>query len=102
VSVPSLRWDFRRLAGPRRPVNPRLVLLVAIALPAGGHVVLGQVHRALQYLFFMLVLGWLTACIAQPTVSVVGRHAAGFFVYALSITDAYRVAARRRTVYLAQ
>jgi hypothetical protein len=74
-------------------INPRLVLLFAILLPGAGHVALGRIRRALGFLFFMLVLGWLTTHLAAPTASFVGRHAAGFFVYALSITDAYRLAA---------
>jgi hypothetical protein len=78
-----------------RTVNPRLILMLAIVLPGSGHVALGRVRRATQFLFFMLVLGWLTGHFASPAASFVGRHAGGFFVYALSITDAYRLAAMR-------
>jgi len=78
-----------------RPVHPRLILLLAIILPGSGHVALGRVPRALGFIFFMLVLGWLSARFAAAGASFVGRHAGGFFVYALSITDAYRIAALR-------
>ena len=69
------------------------MLVLAIVLPGAGHVAMGRVRRALGFIFFMLVLGWITSHFAAPTVSFVGRHAAGFFVYAVSITDAYRLAA---------
>jgi hypothetical protein len=85
-----------RIFGERlSPMNPRLILLIATVLPGGGHVAMGQFRRALGFVLFMLVLGGLTTQFAAPTVSFVGRHAAGFFVYALSIIDAYRRAAMR-------
>jgi hypothetical protein len=74
-------------------IHPKLILGLAIILPGAGHVALGRYRRALGFVSFMLVLGWITAELAAPTVSFVGRHAGGFFVYALSITDAYRIAA---------
>jgi hypothetical protein len=55
----------------------------------------GETRRALGLLFFMIVGGWLTSHFAAPGTSWIGRHAAGVFVYALSITDAYRLAAIR-------
>lgn len=76
-----------------RPINPKLILLLAICIPGAGHLALGLTRRAMGFVFFMLVLGWLTSHFAAPGVSFVGRHAGGFFVYALSITDAYRLAA---------
>ncbi|HEX3847100.1 MAG TPA: hypothetical protein VHV81_06930 [Steroidobacteraceae bacterium] len=74
-------------------IRPKIILAIAIILPGGGHAALGRYRRALGFIAFMLVLGWITAQLAAPTVSFVGRHAGGFFVYALSITDAYRIAA---------
>ena len=82
-----------------RPPNPLAVLAAAIVLPASGHVWLGLRQRALTFLFFMLALGWLTSKFAQPGVSFVGQHAGGFFVYALSIMDAYRIARSRTEVW---
>jgi hypothetical protein len=38
----------------------------------------------------MLVMGWVSAHLASGGQSFVGRHAGGFFVYALSVLDAYR------------
>ena len=86
------------LASPR-PLNPYLVLAAAIVLPASGHVLLGVAARGLQFLFFMVVLGWITAKIAPADASFVGRHAGGFLIYALSVLDAYRIARIRHTLW---
>jgi len=72
---------------------PGLVLLLAILLPGAGHVAIGETRRALTFVCFMLALGWITTRLAPPAASFIGRHAGGFFVYALSVTDAYRLAA---------
>lgn len=74
------------------PANPYLVLGAAIVLPASGHVILGVPVRGLRFLFFMVILAWVTARIAPPDASFIGRHAGGFLIYALSILDAYRIA----------
>lgn len=74
------------------PVSPYLVLGAAIVLPASGHVILGVPVRGLQFLFFMVILAWVTARIAPPDASFIGRHAGGFLIYALSILDAYKLA----------
>ena len=74
------------------PPNPYAVLGAAIVLPASGHVILGVPVRGLQFLFFMVILAWITAKIAPPDASFVGRHAGGFLIYALSILDAYKMA----------
>ena len=81
--------------GPRP--NPYLVLAAAILLPGMGHVLVGQTQRGLGFAFFTLVGAWLTTKFAAPDADVVGRHAAGLFVWALSIPDAYR-GARLRAV----
>ncbi|MFD1987480.1 hypothetical protein ACFSOZ_34235 [Mesorhizobium newzealandense] len=74
------------------PPSPYLVLVAAIVLPASGHVMLGVPVRGLQFLFFMVILAWVTAKIAPADASFVGRHAGGFLIYALSILDAYKIA----------
>lgn len=74
------------------PPSPYLVLGAAIVLPASGHVILGVPVRGLQFLFFMVILAWVTAKIAPADASFVGRHAGGFLIYALSILDAYKIA----------
>ena len=76
----------------KKPVNPRLVLLAAIIIPGAGHLLLGKQLRGAYFLFFSIVLGWLTTKIAPEHASFIGRHAGGIFVYALSLPDAYRIA----------
>ncbi|MER8430181.1 hypothetical protein [Mesorhizobium caraganae] len=74
------------------PTNPYLVLGAAIVLPASGHVILGVPVRGLQFLFFMVILAWVTAKVAPADANFIGRHAGGFLIYALSILDAYKIA----------
>ena len=74
------------------PPDPRLVLAVAALLPGVGHVWIGRAGRGLGFALFALIGGWLTAKFAAPDASVLGRHAGGFFVWALSLPDAYRAA----------
>lgn len=82
------------------PPNPYLVLAAAIVLPASGHVILGVPVRGLQFLFFMVILAWVTAKIAPPDASFVGRHAGGFLIYALSVLDAYKLARIRHAQWV--
>lgn len=82
------------------PTNPYLVLGAAIVLPASGHVILGVPVRGLQFLFFMVILAWVTAKIAPADASFVGRHAGGFLIYALSIPDAYKIARVRTATWV--
>jgi hypothetical protein len=74
----------------RAPPDPRYVLLVAALLPGMGHVWIGRTTRGLGFALFTILGFWLTAKFAAPEASFVGRHAGGFFVWALSLTDAYR------------
>ncbi|GEP07350.1 hypothetical protein [Methylobacterium oxalidis] len=82
---------------PAPPPNPRLVLMAALVLPGMGHVLAGRPQRGLGFAFFTLIGAWLTTKFAAPDADVVGRHAAGLFVWALSIPDAYRTARLRRS-----
>ncbi|MBZ0155206.1 MAG: hypothetical protein K8I29_03205 [Alphaproteobacteria bacterium] len=82
--------------GPRPPVHPYIVLLVAILLPGVGHVLNGQTKRGLTMLFFMISLGWVTYHLTTEHHSFLGRHAGGLFVYAMSLLDAYKWARYRR------
>ncbi|MFD1331258.1 hypothetical protein ACFQ4O_04535 [Methylopila musalis] len=80
----------------RRPPDPRLALLAAALAPGAGHVLIGRAGRGLGFAFFTLLLGWLSTKIAPDDASFLGRHAAGAFVWALSLPDAYRAAALDR------
>jgi hypothetical protein len=81
-----------RPANRQNPLKPLVVLGASIVLPASGHVLLRMPGRGLQFLFFIVVLGWVTTKVAPPDASFVGRHAGGFLIYALSILDAYKIA----------
>ena len=82
--------------------SPRLVLLAAIFFPGVGHVLIGQASRGLVFALFTVLLGMLTMMVAGPETSFIGRHAGGFFVWALSIPDAYRRARLACAVAAAQ
>ncbi len=77
------------------PMHPYAVAALAIVLPGMGQVANRQPMRGLVFLFFMLLLGAITAKTAAPGVSVIGRYAGGLFIYALSLFDAYRLARLR-------
>ena len=85
----SIPW-FRPDGG--RPLDPRLVLLIAILLPGFGHVVSGQVRRGFTMQMFMICLGFVSWHLTTPGHSIFGRLAGGLFVYALSLPEAYRIA----------
>ncbi len=80
-----------------RPVHPLVVLALALLLPGVGHIAIGEAQRGLVFAFFTLLLGVLTLQFSTPEQSFIGRHAGGFFVWALSIPDAYR---RARLAYV--
>lgn len=82
-----------------QPISPRLVLLLAILLPGAGHVAIGQVQRGLCFLLFAILLMVVTYATTTPEHSFIGRHAGGLFVWALSITDAYRLARIRQEAF---
>jgi hypothetical protein len=76
----------------RPPLNPYIVLILAIVLPGAGHVAIGLPQRGLGFAFFtalLAILSWLTT---TPEHSFMGRIAGGLFVWAISIPDAYTVA----------
>ncbi|MBC2835677.1 hypothetical protein [Paragemmobacter straminiformis] len=79
----------------KAPMHPYAVAALAFILPGMGQVANGQPRRGLVFLFFMLLLGAITAKTAAPDVSVIGRYAGGLFIYALSLFDAYRLARLR-------
>jgi len=87
------------MAEGRVPPRPRWVLAVAMVLPGMGQVLNGQNSRAMTFIFFMLVLAWVSAHLSTGGQSFIGRHAGGFFVYALSVLDAYRHARIAWTEY---
>lgn len=82
----------------KAPPSPYLVLVASI-LPGVGHVLQGQAMRGLQFLFFTVILGWVSVKVMPDTASFFGRHVGGIFIYGLSIIDAYRIARIRTEVW---
>ena len=74
----------------RPPYHPYLILGVSLLLPGVGHVLLGQPRRGLAFLFFVVMLGWVSFHLTTPAHSVVGRYAGGIFIYGIAVLDAYK------------
>ncbi len=81
------------------PINPLVILALAIVLPGAGQVFNREPVRGLIFVFFMLLLGGFTLQTADPSVSIVGKLAGGIFVHAVSIYDAYKKARIRMELW---
>lgn len=79
-----------------RKFHPRLVLLLAVLLPGAGHIAIGQTQRGLCFALFAMLFMVISYVTTTPDQSFLGRHAGGLFVWAISITDAYRLAKIRQ------
>ena len=75
-----------------KPVNPYVVLAAALLLPGAGHVLQGKPQRGLMFLFFTIILGWVSLRIMPETASFFSRHVGGIFIYGISVIDAYKSA----------
>lgn len=75
-----------------KPPNPHAVLAAALVLPGAGHVLQGKPQRGLTFLFFTLVLGWVSLRLMPETSSFFARHVGGIFIYGISVIDAYKSA----------
>ena len=73
-----------------RPIHPYKVLAAAVLLPGTGQVLNGTPQRGLVFLFFMVLLGWVSMNLMPPDASFIGRTIGGVFVYGLSVIDAYK------------
>jgi hypothetical protein len=69
----------------------RLLLFSASLVPGAGHVWLGQAPRGLMFIFFTVILGWLSTKLMPETATFVGRHIGGVFIWGMSIIDAQRL-----------
>lgn len=75
-----------------RPMNPYAVLAAAVIMPGAGHVLLGKTQRGLMFLFFTVVLGWVSLRLVPDTASFFARHVGGILIYGYSVIDAYKIA----------
>jgi hypothetical protein len=82
-----------------KPLDAKLVLLVAILLPGMGQVLNNAPKRGFFMACFMIILGLITFNLAQPNISMVGKLAGGIFIYAISILDAYYWAKYRMVIF---
>ena len=71
------------------PRNPRRVLAAAL-IPGCGHVLMGEAQRGLMFVFFTVVLGWISTKMMPDHATFIGRHIGGVFIYGMSVIDAYR------------
>jgi hypothetical protein len=76
----------------RKPLNPYLVLAASVILPGSGHVLNGVPTRGLIFLFFIILLGWVSVNIMPADASFIGRYIGGVFVYGLAVIDSYKQA----------
>jgi hypothetical protein len=83
----------------KAPLNPYIVLAVAIILPGMGQVLNRQPVRGLVFVCFAVLLGAFTLKTAAPEVSFVGKVSGGLFVWAMAVLDAYRTARIRHEVW---
>jgi hypothetical protein len=73
----------------QKPLDSKIVLLIAILLPGMGQVINNAPKRGFFMACFMIILGLITFNLAQPHISMVGKLSGGIFIYAISILDAY-------------
>ncbi|MCA0271844.1 MAG: hypothetical protein LCH69_07230 [Proteobacteria bacterium] len=83
----------------KQPLNPRIVLAVALLLPGVGQVLNSQPVRGLVFVCFAVLLGGFTLKTAGADISFVGKMAGGLFVWAMAAMDAYKTARIRRAVW---
>ena len=81
---------------PHSPKNPYIILAASLLLPGSGHVLLGLAQRGLMFLFFILILGWISLRLMPEQMSFFARHVGGILVYGLSVLDAYKIARVRK------
>jgi hypothetical protein len=82
-----------------KPLDAKLVLLVAIFLPGMGQVLNNAPKRGFFMACFMIILGLITFNLAQPNISMTGKLAGGIFIYAISVLDAYYWAKYRMEIF---
>ncbi len=76
----------------KNPPKPGWVLVAALLLPGSGQVFNGTPSRGLVFLFFIILLAWVSSKVMPPHASMIGRHLGGVFIYGLSFIDAYQTA----------
>ncbi len=78
------------------PPNPYKILAASLLVPGAGHVWLGLAQRGMMFLFFTVILGWVSAKLMPESATFIGRHIGGVFIYGICALDAYRTARTRQ------
>ncbi|MBM3146390.1 MAG: hypothetical protein FJ000_00675 [Actinobacteria bacterium] len=79
----------------RKPYPVWVVTAISFVLPGGGQVLNADPIRGIIMQFFMMFLAFITYMVTSPDISYFGRFAGGFFIYIISVLDAYSVAKKR-------
>ena len=91
---------------PSKPLHPRWVLVVGFLLPSGGQLLNRTPQRAITFLFFAVLFGWVSMNLIPASVCAARaypawrcflvQHAGLFFIWMVAAVDAYQ-GARIRT-----
>ncbi|MGA2082549.1 MAG: hypothetical protein ABSH53_18320 [Holophaga sp.] len=68
-----------------------MIVLAAACVPGSGHVLLGKPFRGLLFVLWIFLFGFITAQLAGPSISIVGRWSGGLAVWLLSILEVMRM-----------
>ncbi|MEI5681189.1 MULTISPECIES: hypothetical protein [unclassified Mesorhizobium] len=79
------------VAEAKEPFKPLAILAASILVPGAGHLLLGYAQRALMFLFFMAVFGWVGIRLL-PDGSFFARHSGAILIYGFCVLDAYKIA----------
>lgn len=70
-------------------------LILALLLPASGHLLLGRPARGFILLLWMLVMGFITYNLSGEHISFIGRYSGGFAILILSVLDVDTIIRKR-------
>ena len=94
---------------PSKPPHPRWVLVVGFMLPSGGQLLNRMPQRALTFLFFAVLFGWVSMNLIPASVCAaraypawrcfIVQHAGLFFIWLIAAMDAYQGARIRRAEF---
>lgn len=83
-----------------KPLHPRLVLAAGLVFPCVGQVLNRTPQRALTFLFFAMLFGWVTMNLVTAAVCAargypawrcfVAQHAGLLFIWLVACMDAYQ------------
>ena len=92
-----------------KPPHPRWALVVGFMLPSGGQLLNRMPQRALTFLFFAVLFGWVSMNLIPASVCAaraypawrcfIVQHAGLFFIWLIAAMDAYQGARIRRAEF---